>query len=141
MTGSASDGASAATVAGGEPLPEHRLEEDAEALLGLEATEDRIEPEQHPVLRLLSDPDEAPVLFRTIPPAELAARTADDDRWFGALFARWRSEGVLRDVDPEVLAAWPRMALAVAQQRERVGNRYPELGELVADALARRLAP
>lgn len=95
--------------------------------------------ERHPVLRLLSDPEEAPALFRALPPAELAARIADDDRWFGALFKRFRDDGLLGDVDPEVLAAWPRMALGIAQQRALVGEHYGALADLLSDALARRL--
>lgn len=73
-------------------------------------------------------------------PGELAARIADDDRWFGALFKRFRDDGLVGDVDPEVLAAWPRMALGIAQQRALVGEHYGALADLLSDALARRLA-
>jgi AcrR family transcriptional regulator len=96
--------------------------------------------ERHPVLRLLSDPDETAVLFRSMPPEELAARMSDDDRYFGDMFRRWREEGWLADVSPGVLAGLPRLALAVAQQRELIGDeRYRPLTELVAEALADRL--
>lgn len=99
--------------------------------------------ERHPVMRLLSDPDEAAVLFRSMPPEELAAHMADDDAFFADRCRRWQAAGKLNgDIDPEVFARIPRLALAIVQQRAFIGEaQYDALIDLVATSLGRSLSP
>jgi AcrR family transcriptional regulator len=97
--------------------------------------------DRHPVLRVLTDPEETAVLFRAVPPEVLAERLADDDRFFLELFQQWRARGWIREVDLEALAGLPRLALVLAQQRELVGaERFPALVELMVEGLSARIA-
>lgn len=98
---------------------------------------------RHPVLRLLSDADDAAVLFRAVPPDELAARLRDDDDFFAKRCRRWQRAGKLaRAVSPSAFARIPRVALAIAQQRALVGeDHYEAVLELVIRGLAHELSP
>jgi len=123
---------------------ERRLQQPAESSRELIARFLRYQFEvldREPVLAVLTDPEEAAVLLRSITPDELGEREADDDRYFVELFARWQADGILAEVDTHVLAGLPRAALALLQQREMIGSdRFAALVELVIDSLARRLA-
>ncbi len=96
----------------------------------------------HPLLRLLSDPDEGPLLWRTVPEAEMAERMADDDRYFRSVARRLKAGGSLAtDVSPDLVASLPRLALAVAQGRGLIGeDRYQETVELVVAGLVTSLS-
>jgi AcrR family transcriptional regulator len=97
--------------------------------------------EREPALAVLTVPEEAALLLRSLPPEELARRQADDDRYFGALFSRWREEGVLAAADDSTLASLPRVVLALLQQRDMIGrDRFPAVADLLVESLSRRLA-
>lgn len=99
--------------------------------------------ERHPVMRLLSDPDEAALLFRSMSPEQLAAHMADDDTFFAGRCRRWQAAGKLSgDVDPDVFARIPRLALAIVQRRAFIGEaHYDALIELLTTSLGRTLSP
>jgi len=93
----------------------------------------------HPVLGLLADPEEGPHIFRMVPPEDMAARAADDDRWFAELAGQLKADGVMSDaVGDDALAAIARLALTV--------KRDPDLAEhsalvgLLCEALGAHLA-
>lgn len=95
--------------------------------------------QRHPILSLLSDPEEGPLIFRMVSPAELEARMRDDDRWFSELAADLRSEGTLAaDVEPAVLAGVARLALTVSRDPDL--RRHPGLIDLLCESLGARLA-
>jgi len=98
--------------------------------------------DRHPLLTLLADSVEAPVLWRSVTPEEMAERMADDDRYFAGLAGVLHSEGVLDPtVSGEVVAGIPLLALAVARGRDLIGEeRYNQLVGLVAEGLGSRLA-
>ena len=93
----------------------------------------------HPVLALLADPEEGPHIFRMVPPEQMAARMADDDRWFGEVAAGLRSDGIFADdVADDILAAIARMALTVSRDPGLVA--HPSLIDVLCEALGDRLA-
>jgi AcrR family transcriptional regulator len=113
--------------------PETRISEFLRFIFGL--------LDDHPILRLLSDPDEAAALFRSVPQDELKARMADDDRIFVEIYRRWRRKGWIAKVDPMLFAALPRVAMGIAQEREAMGNkRYRRIVELIIESVAERLS-
>jgi hypothetical protein len=94
-----------------------------------------------PILRLLSDPDEAAALFRSVPHDELKSRMADDDRFFAEMYRRWRRKGWIAKVDPMLFAALPRVAMGIAQERGALGDkRYRQVVELIIESVAERLS-
>jgi AcrR family transcriptional regulator len=113
--------------------PETRISEFLRFIFGL--------LEEHPILRLLSDPDEAAALFRSVPQDELKARMADDDRFFVKMYRRWRRKGWIAKVDPMLFAALPRVAMGIAQERGAMGDkRYRQVVELIIESVAERLS-
>ena len=97
--------------------------------------------DEHPILRLLSDPDEAAALFRSVPQDELKARMADDDRFFVEMYRRWRRKGWIAKVDPMVFASLPRVAMGIAQERGAMGEeRYRQVVKLIIESVAKRLS-
>ena len=94
---------------------------------------------RHPVLRLLADPEEAPHIWRMVPPEEMERRMADDDRWFAELAVKLRSDGVLTaDVADDILAGIARLALTVARDPDLM--RHPDLADTLCSALGAQLA-
>ncbi|MFC1618825.1 TetR/AcrR family transcriptional regulator [Candidatus Neomarinimicrobiota bacterium] len=91
--------------------------------------------ETHPVLRILADPEESQALFRKIPEAKLHANQEDDDAFFGHLLAGWQQENIIVPGDPLVMAGLIRAILALALQRELIGDRYHEIMDLLIDSL------
>jgi AcrR family transcriptional regulator len=93
----------------------------------------------HPVLGLLADPEEGPHIFRMVPPEELAARAADDDRWFAELTERLKADGVMSAaVDDDALAAIARLALTVTRDPDLAEHRG--LIGLLCESLGAQLA-
>lgn len=95
----------------------------------------------HPLLRLLADPTEGPQLWRTVPAEEMEELLADDDRYFMEVADRLKETGAL---DPEassyLVAAVPRLALAVTQARDLIGDdRHAAMVNLVVDGLTTEL--
>jgi AcrR family transcriptional regulator len=95
--------------------------------------------QRHPILALLADPDEGPVIWRMVPPAEMEERMADDDRWFGELASDLRTGGILAaDAGDDALAGIARLALTVIRDPDL--GRNPGLVDLLCEALGARLA-
>ena len=93
----------------------------------------------HPVLALLVDPDEGPHIFRMVPDDEMAARAADDDRWFAGLAAQLKADGVMSDaVDDDALAAIARLALTVSRDPDLA--KHHGLVGMLCDSLGAHLA-
>lgn len=97
---------------------------------------------QHPLLRILTDPEELESLLRRIEPEQFAASIEDDAVYFAELFVEWQARGLVDPtVDPRAASALTRALLAMVQRRELVGERdWPGMIELLIDALATRLA-
>lgn len=95
-----------------------------------------------PVLRALADGEDLAWLARSLPPGVLEAAGADDDRFFGEVWRELQAAGdAAADVDPQVFAGLPAVALALAQQRARIGvDRADDVVALVVDGLVARLA-
>jgi len=77
---------------------------------------------EHPLMRVLTDPEESAALFRGLPPTALAEAQADDDRWFTELFSGLAARGVIAGADVERLVAIPRLFFAIAQGRSWLGG-------------------
>lgn len=93
----------------------------------------------HPVLGLLADPEEGPHIFRMVSAEELAARTADDDRWFAELTQQLKADGVMSaSVPDDSLAAIARLALTVTRDPDLAG--HPGLVGMLCESLGARLA-
>ena len=93
----------------------------------------------HPVLGLLADPEEGPHIFRMVPPEDMAARAADDDRWFGELSRQLKADEILAaGVGDDVLAAVARLALTTTRDPDLTD--HPSLIDLLCEALGHRLA-
>lgn len=95
----------------------------------------------HPLLRLLADPIEGPQLWRTVPAEEMEELLADDDRYFMEVADRLKQTGAL---DPEassyLVAAIPRLALAVTQARDLIGDdRHGAMVDLMVEGLTSEL--
>jgi AcrR family transcriptional regulator len=95
--------------------------------------------ETHPVLRILADPEESQALFRKVPEAKLHANQEDDDAFFGRLIAGWQQENIIVPGDPLVMAGLIRAILALALQRDLIGDRYHEIMDLLIDSLTNAL--
>lgn len=94
---------------------------------------------RHPILALLADPDEGPLIWRMVPPAEMEERMVDDDRWFGDLATRLKADGAMAsDIDDDMLAAIARLGLTIGRDPDLA--RHPGLVDLLAEALGARLA-
>lgn len=93
----------------------------------------------HPLLRVLADPEETAALFRHLPPGFLEEAQADDDRWFGELFGELAERGVVDPAQIPVLVALPRLIFAVARGREWLGDDFDPTTRLLVDALASHL--
>src|SRR5262245_19703971 len=97
--------------------------------------------DEHPILQLLSNPDEAAALFRSVPQEELKERMADDDQFFAAIYKRWRRSGWVGKVDRNVFAAVPVVCLRIAQERRAIGEaRYRKVVDLIIDSVAGHLS-
>ena len=98
--------------------------------------------EDHPLLAILTAPDELEALVRKVGPERFAAEAEKDAQFFAGLIARWQAEGrVDAQVDPRTVATLSRAVLALLIQRELIGaEEWPPMVELLIDALARRLA-
>ena len=95
--------------------------------------------QRHPILALLADPDEGPVIWRMVPPAEMEERMTDDDRWFAELATDLRDDGILAsDTSDDVLAGIARLALTVSRDPDL--GRNPGLVDLLCEAIGARLA-
>lgn len=93
----------------------------------------------HPVLALLADPDEGPHIFRMVSDDEMAARAADDDRWFAELAAQLKADGVMSDaIDDDALAAIARLALTVSRDPDLV--EHQGLVGMLCESLGAHLA-
>lgn len=94
---------------------------------------------EHPLLRVIADPEESAVLFRHLPPAFLDEARADDDRWFAALFSGLADRGIVDEADVPVLVAVPRLMFVVAQGRSWLADDFDAVSRLLVDALAHHL--
>jgi AcrR family transcriptional regulator len=93
----------------------------------------------HPVLALLADPEEGPHIFRMVPPDEMTARVADDDRWFAGLATQLKADGAMSDaVDDDALAAVARLALTVKRDPDLAA--HEGLVDLLCESLGTHLA-
>ncbi|MFV8753976.1 TetR/AcrR family transcriptional regulator [Nannocystaceae bacterium ST9] len=97
---------------------------------------------RHPLLAVLTDPEELELLLRRVPPERLAEAIEEDAVFFAELFADWQRRGLVDPtIDPRAASAVTRGLLAMVQRRELVGERdWPGMIELLIDALANRLA-
>lgn len=96
--------------------------------------------DRQPILALLCDPEEAAFLLRSIPPIEWMKRKARDEQYFGELVRRWQKNGVTDAIDADVIAALPRVAMALFQQKEMIGrDHYSAVVDLLVESLADRL--
>ncbi len=94
---------------------------------------------EHPLLRVLADPEESAALFRHLPPGFLEEATADDDRWFSGLFSDLAARGVVDAARVPALVALPRLVFVVAQGRPWLGDDFDPTTHLLVDALAEHL--
>ncbi len=96
--------------------------------------------ERHPELLVLSQPDEARILWRAMPAGERESQREDDERFYESLFQTWVDQGVIEELDPVVLAGLPLLVSAVASERDSIGpDRFNALTGLLLEALADRL--
>lgn len=97
---------------------------------------------RHPLLAVLTDPEELELLLRRTSPERLAAAIEDDALFFANLFGDWQRRGLVDPtIDPRAASALTRGLLAMVQRRELVGDRdWSGMMELLIDALASRLA-
>lgn len=95
---------------------------------------------RHPLLRVLTDPEESAVLFRGLPPSALEEAREEDDRWFGELFEELAARGMVDRQAIAVLTAIPRLFFAVFQGREWLGREFEAVTDTLVDALAGHLS-
>ena len=94
---------------------------------------------EHPLLRVLADPEDSAAFFRHLPPGALQAAREDDDRWFTALFEDLATQGHVLAADVPILVALPRLMFVLAQGREWLGSDFEPVTRLLVEALAQRL--
>lgn len=96
--------------------------------------------EEHPFLRRLVDPQTIAALRRKLPPEQLAAHVDRDTRFTRGIVAGWIARGIVPpETDPDLVHALSASALALALSRDIVGDRYPQVTDTLARALAREL--
>lgn len=97
---------------------------------------------RHPLLKILTDPQELELLLRRVAPARLAAAIEDDASFFAELFIGWQRRGLVdASVDPRAASALTRGLMAMLQRRDLVGEHdWPGMSALLVDALVERLA-
>jgi AcrR family transcriptional regulator len=94
----------------------------------------------HPTLRAMLDADDLAWLTRGLPPGTLEEARADDDRFFGEVWAELRRTGELAEIDPTTLSGIPAVALVLAQNHELLGaERAEAVIELVLEGMVMRL--
>ncbi|MEN0061268.1 MAG: TetR/AcrR family transcriptional regulator [Myxococcota bacterium] len=93
----------------------------------------------HPLLRVLAQPEESAALFRHLPPEFLEEAQADDDRWFAELFSGLAARKIVDPAMVPVLVALPRFWFALATGRSWLGDDFGPTTRLVVDALAHHL--
>jgi AcrR family transcriptional regulator len=97
---------------------------------------------EDPTLRMLLDAEDLAWLTRSLPPGALEEARADDDRFFGEVWAELVRAGDLGEIDASTFAGVPALALVLAQNHEWLGtSRASALIELVVDGLVLRLGP
>lgn len=97
---------------------------------------------RHPLLAILTDPEELELLLRRVPPEQLAAAIEEDAVFFADLFTDWQRRGLVDPtIDPRAASALTRGLMAMVQRRDLVGEHdWPGMIALLIDALASRLA-
>jgi hypothetical protein len=94
----------------------------------------------NPTLRALLDAEDLAWLTRGLPPGALEAARADDDRFFGEVWAELVRAGELSEIEASTFAGVPAVALVLAQNHELLGpERAEAIIELVVEGLALRL--
>jgi AcrR family transcriptional regulator len=97
---------------------------------------------RHPLLAVLTDPEELELLLRRIAPERLGAAIEEDALFFAELFADWQRRGLVDPtIDPRAASALTRGLMAMVVRRDLVGEQdWSAMVALLIDALATRLA-
>lgn len=91
---------------------------------------------RHPILALLSDPDELLWLTRSLPEGQLEAERAADRAWFRRYLERLRAVRSVSDaLTPEILLGLAGSGLALAHGAPLMNGTEPTVRRLLVDAL------
>lgn len=94
----------------------------------------------HPLLALLTDPEEARSLMRDLPPGAMEELSASDDAFFAGIVEEWHSRGQIGAVDPNMMGALSRAIYAMSLQRDLIGAAvFDDVVDLLVDSLSRHL--
>lgn len=97
---------------------------------------------EHPFLSMMTDPDEASSLMRDLPEGAIDELRTSDDRFFGEIVENWQRSREIQPLDPRLFGALARAIFAMSLQRHLIGPAvFPDVVELLIDALSQRLAP
>ncbi len=94
----------------------------------------------HPLLKVLADPEESAALFRHLPPDAVAEAKIDDDQWFGDLFGGLAERAILDPEHVPVLVALPRLLFAAASGRQWLLDDLEPTLAVMIEAMIRYLA-
>ncbi|HHO49704.1 MAG TPA: TetR/AcrR family transcriptional regulator [Deltaproteobacteria bacterium] len=95
---------------------------------------------EHPLLRVLADPEESAALFRHLPPGAVAEAKIDDDQWFRELFGGLADRGIVARSHVPVLVALPRLLFATASGRRWLPDDLESTLSVVIEALITHLS-
>ncbi len=97
---------------------------------------------EQPLLKIMVNPEEATALMRDLPVEMMEDLRLSDEAFYAGMAEKWEREGLLEAVDPQVLAALPRVLFAMTLQREIVGTEvFPEVIDFVIESLSASLTP
>lgn len=96
--------------------------------------------DRYPLLQVLTRPGEQEAITRKLPAERVAAHAAEQDRFTRGLLQLFIDEEVLLERAPDRLMGWSRVAFALCQQREIVGEpAFGETTELLVESMVRAL--
>jgi AcrR family transcriptional regulator len=96
---------------------------------------------EHPLLAVLTDPEESRALMRDLPPGALEELSGSDDRFFGGIIEEWQRRGEVAAVDARAVAALSRAIYAMSLQRQLIGEEvFPAVVDLIIESVSRLLA-
>lgn len=98
--------------------------------------------EDHEVLWIMLDREEAAAVFRDLSPETSALLMKEDVSFFDEFLREWRKNDWIVDVDAQILTALARSFYAISLNRDLVGEeQYPAVADLLIESVARALCP
>ena len=97
--------------------------------------------EQHPFLKLITDPEIFELLIRNISPQQLMEHRRIDELFYKNLFRKWIRKGLMRNVNVDTLFGTITALVLLHQQRAILGDQFKTVMGFLVDSVCCQLIP